>query len=442
MSRNVLILGAAGRDFHDFNTVFRNDAEARVVGFTATQIPDIADRRYPAALAGPLYPSGIPIFEEAELESLIGRFEVDEVVFSYSDVSHTQLMHVASRALAAGAGFRLLAPRETMLKASVPVVSICAARTGCGKSPASRRVARALSDLGHRVVIVRHPMPYGDLARQAVQRFETWEDLDKHEVTFEEREEYEPHIDEGRVVFAGVDYGRILEAAQAEADIVIWDGGNNDLPFFAPDLHIVIVDAHRPSHSALYHPGEANVRRADVLIINKIDTASLEQVEEARATCFALNKRAPVLEAASPLTIDGGAAIRGARVLVVEDGPTVTHGEMPFGAGWVAARRYGAAEIVDPRPWAVGSIKATFERYTHLSAVLPAMGYGDIQIGDLAATIAAAPADLVVFATPMDLQRKVAIDKPSVRVKYDLQVIGEPTLEQLLADKFGPARER
>jgi len=433
MTQRVVILGAAGRDFHNFNTYFRDNPDFEVVAFTATQIPDIDGRRYPPELAGSSYPDGIPIEEEAGMERLIRDQKVDIAVFSYSDVSHEQVMHVGSRAMAAGADYMLLGPRHTMLDSKVPVIAVCAARTGAGKSQTSRRVAEVLREMGKRVVAVRHPMPYGDLTKQAVQRFADFEDLDKHEVTIEEREEYEPHLRAGSVVYAGVDYERILRQAEQEADVVIWDGGNNDMPFYTPDLLIVVVDPHRPDHAARYHPGEVNVRMADVVVINKVGTAGLEGIETARRITMELNPEATIIEAASPIFVEDGAYIRGKRVLVIEDGPTVTHGEMPYGAGWVAARRYGAAEIVDPRPFAVGSIRDTFEKYPTTGPVLPAMGYGAKQTAELAETINTAPVDLVVVATPIDLRSLIEIDKPAVRVRYELQEIGEPTLADVLS---------
>ncbi len=433
MTQRVVILGAAGRDFHNFNTYFRDNPDFEVVAFTATQIPDIDGRRYPPELAGSSYPDGIPIEEEASLERLIRDQKVDIAVFSYSDVSHEQVMHVGSRAMAAGADYMLLGPRHTMLESKVPVVAVCAARTGAGKSQTSRRVAGVLREMGKRVVAVRHPMPYGDLAKQAVQRFANFEDLDKHEVTIEEREEYEPHLRAGSVVYAGVDYERILRQAEQEADVVIWDGGNNDMPFYTPDLLIVVVDPHRPDHAARYHPGEVNVRMADVVVINKIGTAGLDDIMTARRITTELNPDATIIEAASPIFVEDGDYIRGKRVLVIEDGPTVTHGEMPYGAGWVAALRYGAAEIVDPRPFAVGSIRDTFEKYPTTGAVLPAMGYGEKQTAELAETINKAPVDLVVVATPIDLRSLIEIDKPALRVRYELQEIGEPTLADVLS---------
>ena len=433
MAQRALILGAAGRDFHNFNTYFRDNPDFDVVAFTAAQIPDIDGRTYPAELSGPRYPDGIPIEAEEDFERLVRDLNVDVVVFSYSDVSHEQVMHLGSRAIAAGADYLLLGSKHTMVKSVKPLVAVCAARTGSGKSQTSRRVAEILTAQGKKVVVIRHPMPYGDLAAQAVQRFETYDDLAKHEVTIEEREEYEPHIAAGRVVYAGVDYEAILRQAEQEADVVIWDGGNNDLSFYEADLYITVVDSHRPDHAARYHPGEANVRMADVIVINKVDTASLEQVQTARAVAHELNPDALVIEAASPLFVEGEGEIRGKKVLVVEDGPTLTHGEMAYGAGWVAARRYGAADIIDPRPWAVGSIARTFEKYPNTGPVLPAMGYGAEQTAELQQTIAATPADLVVIGTPIDLRQLIEIDKPSVRVRYELQEIGRPTLSDVLA---------
>ena len=433
MAQRALILGAAGRDFHNFNTYFRDNDDYDVVAFTATQIPDIEGRTYPAELAGPRYPNGIPIEAEAEMERLIRDLQVEVVVFAYSDVTHEHVMHLGSRAIAAGADYLLLGSTHTMVRSSKPVVAVCAARTGSGKSQTSRRVAEILTERGKKVVVVRHPMPYGDLAAQAVQRFATYDDLAEHDVTIEEREEYEPHLDAGRIVYAGVDYEAILREAEKEADVVIWDGGNNDLSFYEADLYITVVDPHRPDHAARYHPGEANVRMADVIVVNKVDTASLEQVEEARAVARALNPDAQMIDAASPLFVDGAEQIRGRTVLVVEDGPTLTHGEMAYGAGWVAARRYGAGEIVDPRPWAAGSIADTYAKYPTTGSVLPAMGYGAEQTAELQQTIADTPADLVVIGTPIDLRRLIEIDKPSVRVRYELQEIGSPTLEDVLS---------
>jgi predicted GTPase len=432
VSRRAIILGAAGRDFHNFNTCFRGNPDYKVVAFTATQIPDIDGRRYPPELAGDGYPDGIPIEPEERLEALLRELRVDVAVFSYSDVTHDHVMHLASRVTAAGADYLLLGARRTMIPSKVPVVAVCAARTGAGKSPCSRRVAKILSGMGKRVVAVRHPMPYGDLRKQAVQRFATYDDLAKHDVTIEEREEYEPHLEAGRVVFAGIDYERILREAEKEADVVLWDGGNNDTSFFRPDLTITVVDPHRADHAERYFPGEVNVRLADVVVISKVDTADYEGVQTARRVTERLNPRATILEAAGPITVDDPAAIRGKRVLVIEDGPTLTHGEMAYGAGWVAARRFGAAEIVDPHPYAVGSIKDTYAKYPTTGNVLPAMGYGEKQREELRRTIEAVPADLVVIATPIDLRRLIQMDKPAMRVRYELQEIGEPTLATIL----------
>lgn len=432
----VIIMGAAGRDFHNFNVYFRDNPAYRVVAFTATQIPNIEGRVYPTALAGALYPQGIPIFPESDLASLVKEHQIHQVVFAYSDISHETVMHRASIALAAGADFRLLGPRATMLQSSKPIVAVCAVRTGSGKSQTTRAVAHALRAQGKRVVAVRHPMPYGDLTQQIVQRFATLDDLAKHRTTIEEREEYEPHIAQGTVVYAGVDYEKILRQAENEADVILWDGGNNDFPFFRPDLHIVVVDPHRAGHELLYHPGEMNLRMADVIIINKVDTANAEDVNRVRANVHFANPRAIVLEAASPIFVDDPGAIRGKRVLIVEDGPTVTHGEMAYGAGFVAANKLGAREIVDPRPYAVGSIKETYAKYPSTGAVLPAMGYSDQQIQELATTINAAPVDLVLIATPIDLRRVIHIQHPTDRVRYELQEIGQPTLADLLRTKF------
>jgi len=433
----VLIMGAAGRDFHNFNLVFRDNEQYDVVAFTATQIPDIEGRTYPPELAGKLYPNGIPIYDERDLVRLIGELDVDEVVFAYSDVPHEVVMHKASQVLAAGANFRLIGPKQTMLKSARPVVGVGAVRTGSGKSQTTRAISDALRALGYTVAVVRHPMPYGDLAKQAVQRFATYDDLDKHEVTIEEREEYEPHIDRGVVVFAGVDYERILREVEKEADIVLWDGGNNDLPFYAPDLYFVIADPHRPGHEQAYHPGEANLRMADVIVINKIDTASPEGVQQVRENIRVLNPGATVIDAASPIFVDDPAAIHGKKVLVIEDGPTLTHGEMGYGAGVVAAQRFGAAELVDPRPYAVRSIAETFAKYPTTGTLLPAMGYGEQQQADLQETIEKTPCDVVVVATPIDLTRVITINKPYQRVRYELQELGQPTVAELLEAKFG-----
>ncbi len=433
----VLIMGAAGRDFHNFNVYFRDNADYTVVAFTATQIPNIDGRVYPAELAGTLYPRGIPIYPESDLVKLINEFKVDQVVFAYSDVSHEAVMHKASTVLAAGADFRLMGGNTTMLKSSKPVVAICAVRTGSGKSQTTRRVVSILRDLGHKVVSIRHPMPYGDLVKQAVQRYATYADLDKHACTIEEREEYEPHIDLGAVIYAGVDYERILREAEKEADVIVWDGGNNDLPFYQPDVHIVVDDPHRPGHDLTYHPGEANVRRADVIVINKIDTADLKNISTVRQNIRVVNPRAIVIEAASPIFVDDPNAIVGKDVLVIEDGPTLTHGEMKYGAGVVAAQRFGAASIIDPRPYAVGTIAETYKKYPNTGAVLPAMGYGAQQIADLAETINHTPCDLVLIATPIDLRRVMEINRPMQRVRYELQEIGQPSLTDVLKAKFG-----
>jgi len=428
----VLIMGAAGRDFHNFNTFFRGNANFQVVAFTATQIPNIEGRVYPAELAGPGYPEGIPIYPEEELDRLIAELEVDQVVFAYSDISHEYVMHKASQVLAAGADYWLMGPRRTMLRSSKPVVAICAARTGSGKSQTTRRVCDLLRERGFKVVVVRHPMPYGNLVEQACQRFASYEDLDRYQCTIEEREEYEPHLDRGIVVYAGVDYEQTLRSAEKEADIIVWDGGNNDLPFFQPDLHIVVVDPHRAGHELAYHPGEANVRLADAVVINKIDTANLADVAQVRENIRRVNPEAILVEAASPIFLEDHRAIQGKRVLVVEDGPTLTHGEMAYGAGIVAAKRFGAAEIIDPRPYAVGSIRETFAKYPQTGPLLPAMGYGKKQIHELEATINAVPCDLVIVATPIDLRRVVDIKHPAQRIRYELQEIGQPTVADVL----------
>jgi predicted GTPase len=418
-ARRIIILGAAGRDFHDFNTVFRDDPSSRVVAFTAAQIPDITDRRYPPTLAGELYPDGIPILPEDELEELIQREAIDQVCLSYSDLSHAEVMHKASRVLAAGASFELLGPNATMLRASVPVISICAVRTGVGKSALSRFVVRWLRDRGFRVSAVRHPMPYGDLEKQIAQRLDSSRALDEADVTIEEREEYEPYIAMGATVFAGVDYARVLELAQENADVVLWDGGNNDLPFFRPDLHLVMLDAHRPGHEIAYHPGEANFRMADVVVVNKVDTAPAENVEALLARAAAMKPEAPLAQGALELQTAESDAIRGARVVIVGDGPTLTHGGMPSGAGSVAARRFGAEQIVDARPFAVGTLAETFARFPHLRDEVPAMGYSTEQIRDLEETLARTPADIVIDATPADLARRVHSNKPIVNVDYE-----------------------
>ncbi len=422
-------MGAAGRDFHDFNVVYRDDPSSEVVAFTATQIPGIDDRRYPSELAGELYPDGIPIVPEAELEELVFENDVDVVVFSYSDVPHETVMHAASRAMAAGADFAIIGPRGIMIESTVPVIAVCAVRTGCGKSQTTRAVAAALDELGLKSVVVRHPMPYGDLASQRVQRFADHEDLARHHTTIEEREEYEPHIEAGRVVFAGVDYEAILREAEQEADVVLWDGGNNDLPFFLPDLYIVVADPLRPGHEGHFHPGETNLRMADVVVINKIDSASEADVDAVTEAIEAMNPEAEILTARSDLFLDGP-SIGDKRVVVVEDGPTLTHGGMTYGAGVVAARRYGAAELVDPAPAAVGSIHAVLDRYPDLEPLVPAMGYGDTQMAELRATLEAVNADLVLAATPIDLGRLLELEKPVTRVRYELaQASGRPLAE-------------
>jgi predicted GTPase len=434
--KKVLIMGAAGRDFHNFNVVYRDAPDIEVVGFTATQIPGIDDRRYPAALAGSRYPEGIPIHPEQELSDLIRGLEVDEVVFAYSDVSHEYVMHRASQVLAAGASYTLLGPNATMLASTKPVVAICAVRTGSGKSQTTRAVVRALTGQGRTTVVVRHPMPYGDLVAQRVQRFASYEDLLEANATVEEREEYEAHLAAGTVVYAGVDYEEILKAAQAEADVVVWDGGNNDLPFFRPDVHIVVADPHRAGHETTYHPGEANLRMADVIVINKVDTADPEKVEAVEATARQVNPDAVVIRADSPVTLDDPGALEGKKVLVIEDGPTLSHGEMTYGAGVVAARQHGAAEIVDPRPYVTGSLRHVYEAYP-VGPVLPAMGYSATQIDELERTIDQAPVDVVVIATPVDLAKVADIRKPSVRVRYELaEREGYPTIADVLAERL------
>ena len=432
----VLIAGAAGRDFHNFNLVYRDRPEYEVVAFTATQIPNIDGRRYPAELAGSLYRDGIPILPESALEELVQEHEIDSVVFAYSDVTHEHVMHIGSRALAAGASYHLISPHDTMLSSAKPVVAICAVRTGSGKSQTTRHVASLFRENGKRVAVLRHPMPYGDLTKQAVQRFERYEDLDEADATIEEREEYEPHLAEGNLVFAGVDYERILRAAEQEADVILWDGGNNDTPFIEPDLHIVVVDPHRPGHELRYHPGETNLRIADVCVVNKIDSASQEGIDAVLNSILENNPDARVVLAASPFEIEGDAEqIRGKRVLAVEDGPTLTHGEMTYGAAVLAAKQHGAAELIDPRPWAVGSIAETFERYPNVGSLLPAMGYGREQMKDLRKTIQRSDAELVLIGTPIDLRRLIDLDKPALRVTYKLQEVGEPTLKDVLAEK-------
>ena len=419
--KNVIIMGAAGRDFHDFNVFWKRQPEDRVVAFTAAQIPDIAGRVYPRELAGPAYPKGIPIEAESEVSELIRRHDVKEVSLAYSDLNHIDVMHKASIVNAAGADFRLMGWRQTMVASRKPVIAVCAVRTGCGKSQTTRKVCEILKTLGKTIAVIRHPMPYGDLKKQICQRFATLDDLDLHKCTIEEREEYEPHIMAGNVVYAGVDYERILRSAEAEADVIVWDGGNNDLPFYKPDLHITVTDPHRAGHEMTYYPGETNLRMADMIIVNKVDTALRESVELVEANVRLANPRALILRAESPVTVDEPEAVKGKRVLVVEDGPTLTHGEMAYGAGHVAARQAGARKIVDPRPYAVGSIKRTFERYRHIKEILPAMGYGDRQMAELRQTINATPCDTVIIGTPIDLSRMLKFNKHSVRVRYELK---------------------
>jgi predicted GTPase len=432
--KKVIIMGAAGRDFHNFNVYFRNSDAYEVAAFTATQIPGIEGRVYPTELAGPSYPKGIPIYPEEKLPELIKQQDIDEVVFAYSDVSHEYVMHKASAALASGADFRLMGPKTTMLKARVPVVAVGAVRTGSGKSQTSRQVAKILKSKGLRVAAIRHPMPYGDLRKQIWQRFASYEDLDKHQCTIEEREEYEPHIDNGIIVYAGVDYAEILREAEKEADVIVWDGGNNDMPFYRPDLNIVVADPHRAGHELLYYPGETNIRMANVIIVNKVDTADPAKVKQVKENIKMLNPNATVLDAASPITVDKPELIRGKRVLAIEDGPTITHGSMPYGAAVIIAKNLGASEIVDPRPYAVGSIKEAYKKYPHLGALLPALGYGEKQVAELKETIDRIPCDVVVLGTPIDLRRVITIKQPTVRAKYELKVLGPVSLEQILQE--------
>ena len=437
MTIRTLIMGAAGRDFHNFNVYFRDNPDYQVVAFTATQIPNIEGRRYPAELAGPLYPEGIPIYHENELKELIEKFDVDQVIFAYSDVPHEYVMHKAALVNEAGADFRLMGLKNTQIKSTKPVVSVTAVRTGSGKSQTTRRVSLILREMGFKVAAIRHPMPYGDLLKQRVQRFADYSDLDKHECTIEEREEYEPHLDNGVIVYAGVDYEAILRQAEEEVDIVLWDGGNNDFSFYKEDLAIVVVDPHRPGHESTYYPGETNTIHADVFVINKVDTANPDAVIQVRDNIHRLNPDAEVIEAASPLFVDDPEAIRGKRVLVVEDGPTLTHGGMKYGAAYIAARRFGAGEIVDPRPFAVRTIKDTYEKYPDTGIILPAMGYGADQMKDLEETINQADVDLVLSGTPIDLTRVIKVNKPLQRVRYELQEIGQPTLTEILKKQFG-----
>ncbi len=430
--RKVIIMGAAGRDFHDFNTYWRDHPHYEVVAFTAAQIPDIHDRVYPPELAGPRYPGGIPIYAEEQMSDLIARLGAELVAIAYSDLPHEEVMHKAALVTAAGADFCMLGHRHTMLRSSRPVIAVCAVRTGCGKSQTSRAVVRILKRLGKKVAAVRHPMPYGDLRKQVCQRFATLEDLDLHECTIEEREEFEPHITAGNVIFAGIDYQRILSAAEAEADVILWDGGNNDMPFFKPNLFITVVDPHRPGHERRYYPGETNLRMADLVIVNKVDTARPDDTELVLANIQAVNPRATVVQANSPVTVGDPEAIRGRRVLVVEDGPTLTHGEMKYGAGHIAARKFGADAICDPRPYAVGSIRTTFANYPHVTDVLPAMGYGERQMRELEQTINAVPCDLVLIGTPIDLGRLLRINKPALRVRYELEERQPGQLEEAI----------
>lgn len=431
MQQRIVILGAAGRDFHNFNVCYREDPSSHVVAFTATQIPDIAGRKYPAELAGPMYPEGIPIVPEEELERLIREEKVNVAVFSYSDVSHVRVMNLASRALAAGADFQMLSAERTMLPATVPVVSICATRTGCGKSPVSRRVAKLLKDWGLKTVAIRHPMPYGNLKKQRVQRFACVEDMDRAECTIEEREEYEPHVQSGTIIYSGVDYAAIVAEAEKEADVIIWDGGNNDTPFIFPDLEIVVVDPHRAGHEVLYHPGEVNLLRANVVVINKVDSALPEAIETVRENVQQRNPKAEIIEAESLVIVEEAEKLRGKRVLVIEDGPSLTHGEMTLGAGVIGAQRAGAT-LVDPRPFAVGSLRNTFVKFPHVGALLPAMGYSGKQLADLQETIRQTPCDFVLIATPIDLRHLIAIGQPSVRVTYEVKERGKLTLADVM----------
>ncbi|MGV8025201.1 MAG: cyclic 2,3-diphosphoglycerate synthase [Anaerolineaceae bacterium] len=432
----TIIMGAAGRDFHNFNVYFRDNEDYEIVAFTATQIPNIEGRRYPKELAGSLYPEGIPIYPESDLPKLITKYNVDQVIFAYSDVTHEYVMHKASLVNAYGADFRLMGTKNTQLKSTKPVISICAVRTGSGKSQTTRRVSKIMIEMGYKVAAIRHPMPYGDLVKQKVQRFATYADLDKNECTIEEREEYEPHIDNGVLVFAGVDYEAILREAEKEVDIILWDGGNNDIPFYQSDLSIVVADPHRPGHELKYYPGETNLYLADVFVINKVDTANPENIITVRENLRSINPEAVIIEGASPLFVDDPEAIQGKRVLVIEDGPTLTHGGMAYGAGWVAAKRFGAKEIVDPRPFAVGSILATYQKYPNTGTILPAMGYGNDMVKDLETTINASDVDMVISATPIDLTRIIKVNKPMQRVRYELQEIGVPTLDDILKKKF------
>lgn len=436
MPRKVIIMGAAGRDFHNFNVLYRDNPDYNVVAFTATQIPDIAGRKYPVELAGKLYPNGIPIYDEKELTKLIKEHKADDVVFSYSDQPHNVVMNKAAVVNANGANFIMTGYQNTAIKSTKPIISVTAVRTGCGKSQTTRAVLDILKKMGKKVVSVRHPMPYGDLVKQAVQRFADYSDLDKHQCTIEEREEYEPHIDRGAVIYSGVDYEKILREAEKEADVIIWDGGNNDTPFYLADLAIVVADPLRPGHEISYYPGETNIDMADAVVINKIDSAYPEDVQLVRENIISRNPNAVIIDAASPVFVANPEQIKGKKVLVLEDGPTLTHGEMTYGAGFVAAQKAGAGEIVSPKPYAVRSIADTFAKYTHVEDILPAMGYGDAQVKDLKDTIEAVPCDIIVSATPIDITRVLKVSKPIVRVGYELQVIGMPTLEDLIKNKF------
>jgi len=433
----VIIMGAAGRDFHNFNVFFRGREEFEVIAFTATQIPNIEGRLYPAVLAGDLYPNGIPIYPESELTELIKRFKVNRVVFAYSDVPHEYVMHKASQVMAAGADFWLMGPESTMVKSVKPLISVCAVRTGSGKSQTTRKVVRILKEMSKKVVSIRHPMPYGNLAEQVSERFATYEDLDKYKCTIEEREEYEPHIDLGAIIYAGVDYEKILREAEREADIIVWDGGNNDFPFYHSDLQIVVADPLRPGHELTYHPGEMNFRSADVIVINKEDSANFDSIELVRNHAMQVNPNAMIIDAVSPIFVENGEIMKGKKVVVVEDGPTLTHGGMSYGAGFVAAKKWGASEIVSPLPYAVGSIMSTYQKYNQTKDVLPAMGYSDAQIKELEETINKIPADVVIIGTPIDLRKLVKLNKPAVRIRYELQEIGQPELKDIIKERFG-----
>jgi predicted GTPase len=433
----VLIMGAAGRDFHNFNVYFRKREDYDVVAFTATQIPNIEGRLYPPILSGELYPEGIPIYPEEELTDLIKKFKIDRVIFAYSDVTHEYVMHKASQVMAAGADFWLMGPESTMIKSTKPLISVCAVRTGSGKSQTTRKVVKILREMNKKVVSIRHPMPYGNLAEQISERFASYEDLDKYKCTIEEREEYEPHIDLGAIIYAGVDYEKILRDAEKEADIIVWDGGNNDFPFYHSDLQIVVADPLRAGHELLYHPGEMNLRSADVIVINKEDSADFEAIETIRTHIMKFNPNAIIIDGASPIFLEGGDIIKGKKVIVVEDGPTLTHGGMSYGAGFVAAKKWGASEIVSPLPFAVGSIKSTYEKYNQTKDVLPAMGYSDKQIRELEETINKIPADVVIIGTPIDLRKLVKLNKPAVRIRYELQEIGKPELKDIIKERFG-----